>query len=481
MSNRSVGPRLSRARVSKAGIAAAIWLTFFAAVAIDHGKRGANAEIAVPTSIAKDCSVDVTGKLLSWIGSVPDGSTLSFPSDGCYRIDGMLRIDGRANLRFEGNGATFRAFTAGEKTRHHWWFVGSRNITLRDMVIRGANPRAGSNDTCFDANREFQHGVALWGVQGALLENVQIYDVYGDSVYLGNTGTQPNRNVTVRGGRFERNGRQGVGIVHAEGITIDRNYLSGVCMSVFDLEPEPQTYLRGITITNNTVGEHRHLFLPNSGYAVETSNVLVANNRILGEPGMRWPHGPGSANPTMNVATAGSVNWVVRNNDFARFEGTALRFVGATGVTVTCNRVRWIYQTGTGVYLTSVRTAAITNNRFVGASAAVSMSQTSGLEMSGNTLNNDPFPVSCGTVGPTSGAVPPAPSPTPTPTPTPTTTPTPTSPSPAPSPSPIAGPDWAVVCTTTHGPFASEEDAQRNASSSVERGNPHCDAQQLNG
>lgn len=479
MSNRSVG---SRARVTKAGIAAAIWVTFFAALAIDHAKSPADAEVAAPVSIAKDCSVDVTAPLLTWIASVPDGSTLSFPSNGCYRIEGTLAIKGRANLVFDGNGATFRAFTAAGKVRNHWWIGdGSRNITLRDMVIRGPNPHAGSNDSCFDPTHEFQHGVALSGVQGALLENLQIYDVYGDSVYLGDNWTTPNRNVTVRGGRFERNGRQGFGIVNADGITLDRNYLNGVCMSVFDLEPEPTSSLNDITITNNTVGEHRHLFLPNSGYQVLTSNVLVANNRILGEPGMKWPHGPGSSYATINVTTAGSLNWVVRNNDFARFEGTALRFVGATGVTVTCNRVRWIYQTGTGVYLTSVRTATITNNRFVGGSAVVSMTSTSGLEMSGNTLNDDPIPTSCGTVGPVAGATPPAPSPTlpssPSPTPTASVT---LPPSPVPTPTPVAGPDWAVVCTTTYGPYKNETDAQANASASPDSGNPHCEAQQLN-
>jgi hypothetical protein len=355
---------------------------------------------AVPASIRADCSADVTAKLLAWIGSVPDGSTLTFARKACYRIDGTLRIAGRTDLRFEGNRATFRAVRRGGRTRHHWWIVGGRDITLRNMTIRGANPNAGSSNRCFDSAHEHQHGVALWGVQGALLESLRIFDVYGDSVYFGNTGTEPNRNVTVRGGQFERNGRQGFGIVHAENITLDRNELRGICMTVFDLEPEPETHLRGITITNNTVGEHRHLFLANSGSEVETSNVFVAHNRVLGRRGMRWPFGPGSANPTINVGTPGSRGWVIRNNDFARFEGTALRFVGASGVTITCNRVRWISMTGTGVELRTVRTATIRNDRFVGGSTAVTRTNSTGVRASGNTLDYDPFPASCGTIGP---------------------------------------------------------------------------------
>lgn len=356
--------------------------------------------LTVPSSIQSDCSADVTRKLLAWIGSVPDGSTLVFGRKACYRIDGTLRIAGRTDLRFEGNRATFRAVRRGGRTRHHWWIVGGSNITLRNMTIRGANPNAGSSNSCFDSSHEHQHGVALWGVQGALLESLRIFDVYGDSVYFGNTGTEPNRNVTVRNGYFRRNGRQGFGIVHGENITIDRNDVADICMTVFDLEPEPETHLRTVTITNNTVGEHRHLFLANSGSRVETSNVFVAYNRLLGRRGMRWPNGPGSANPTINVGTAGSRGWVIRNNDFARFEGTAFRIVGASGVTVSCNRVRWIFMTGTGVELRSVRSATIRNDRFVGGSTAVSRFNSTGVRTSGNRLDDAPLPSSCGTIGP---------------------------------------------------------------------------------
>src|ERR1700730_15470159 len=60
---------------------------------------------SVPASIPSDCSRDVTPNLLAWIGSVPDGSVLQFARNGCYRIDGTLRIEGRDNLTFGGNGA----------------------------------------------------------------------------------------------------------------------------------------------------------------------------------------------------------------------------------------------------------------------------------------------------------------------------------------------------------------------------------------
>jgi hypothetical protein len=62
--------------------------------------------------------------------------------------------------------------------------------------------------------------------------------------------------------------------------------------------------------------------------------------------------------------------------------------------------VRWISMTGTGVELRTVRTATIRNDRFVGGSTAVTRTNSTGVRASGNTLDNDPFPASCGTVGP---------------------------------------------------------------------------------
>ena len=404
MSQRSVGP--GRPLLGMAATTAVFCLLAVTAIGCDRSvDREANREMVL-SSIAKDCSVDVTTELLSWIGSVPDGATMSFPKGGCYRVDGQLQIEGRADLRFEGNGATFRAMTPGGKARHHWLFIGGRNITLRDIVIRGGNPRGGTDNGCYNPEREFQHGVALQGVQGAVLENLQIYDTHGDSIYVGKNEKQPTRDVVIRGGRFERTGRQGIGIVAADGLLIENNYVNGVCMSVFDLEPHPDTYLRDITITNNTVGEYRHLFIPKTGASVEASNIVVSNNRVLGTAGMRWPHGPGSAHPTVSVQTGRSSNWTVRNNDFARFEGIAFGFVGATGVTVVCNRVRWISDTGTGVHLESVRNATVSDNRFVGASVVVATTDTSNVEMSANALTDTPFPDSCGTIGPKAGEVP---------------------------------------------------------------------------
>lgn len=385
----------------------------------------------VPSSIPGDCSRDVAADITNWIASVPNGSTLSFSSGACYRIDGTVYLRSRQGLVFEGNGAQFKAFVEAGNGRHHWYLDQGGNLTLRNMVIVGADPTPGT----FETAQEHQHGVYLYRVQGARLENLTIRNVHGDFVYVGHHNGTPSRDVLLLGGDFSGAGRQGVAVVNGERITVDGTRIEKVGNSVFDLEPGSLDLIRDITVRNTTVGDHHHLFLPSN--VVPATNVLIANNRILGEVGDRWPDGPGSSWSTVEAASGGA-NWVVRNNDFARFENTALRFNGVTGVTVACNRIRWIYGTGPGVTLNGGQTVRITDNRFVGASGVYASSATD-LVATGNALTDTALPASCGPLGPQAAV---SPTPSPTPTATPTATPSPTasptaSPTPTPSPTPM--------------------------------------------
>ena len=79
----------------------------------------------VPSTVAKDCSTDVTAQLLTWIASTPNGSTLQFAPGACYRIEGTLEMRGRSGLTFDGNGATFRSFNAPEAERSIWRVIDS--------------------------------------------------------------------------------------------------------------------------------------------------------------------------------------------------------------------------------------------------------------------------------------------------------------------------------------------------------------------
>lgn len=247
---------------------------------------GAPAGYPVPAAIAADCSADVTQALQEWIASVPDHSTLIFQAGACYNIDGGLLIDDRHGLVFEGNGATFRVFSRGAPERSNWIFRGGSNLTLREITVVGANPHAGTSEAAYDPAVEWQHGFRLRGVQGALLERLKAYDVYGDFINLSHDGRvarpgPPNRDITIRQGHFERNGRMGISITHGERIWIQDNYLGGVRMFGVDLELNDDREVgRDLYVERNTFGPSYQGFFAAMGHGTAGSvgKVYIRNN-----------------------------------------------------------------------------------------------------------------------------------------------------------------------------------------------------------
>lgn len=258
--------------------------------------------LAIPAIVRPDCSVDATAELTNWIASAPDGATLDFASGACYRVDGTIKIYDRSGLTFNGNGATIKAMTDGDQVRRHLWFFGGSNLKIQNLTVRGANPNAGTSDQAWRSDRAFQHAFALQGVQGAVLDNVSAYDVYGDFVYIGSDSrVQPKRwskGIVVRNSTFQRNGRQGIGMSAGEDITIENNYFSDVRMDVFDLEGDVSSQgARRVRIVGNRSGAGKLLWLAIGGNSMNVSDIYVARNRteasnggILINPpaGARW-------------------------------------------------------------------------------------------------------------------------------------------------------------------------------------------------
>ena len=235
----------------------------------------------VPSSIARDCSVDVAAELESWITSVPDNSTLSFPSKACYRVDETILVDGRHRLLFDGNDATLKAVTTGNRERSQLHLRGGSDLTIRDLIVRGANPHAGATAAAYVVDLEAQHAFAVNGATNVLLDHVQAYDTYGDFVYIGPGNKQPSRNVTVANSRFARSGRQGLSVTWAVGVTIAANTIDAVARSMFDLEANTRAaQIRDIRIVGNVTGTGVNFWLANKGFAADVGNIQVTGNRM---------------------------------------------------------------------------------------------------------------------------------------------------------------------------------------------------------
>jgi Right handed beta helix region len=246
---------------------------------------------SVPRAIASDCSSDVTVALSKWIASVPDNSILSFGRSACYQVDGSLRFVNRRNLLVDGNGATFKATTRGDRTRIHVGIEASQNIIIRNLTVNGANPEAGATREAYEPDLEAQHGFNLGGVRHVLLDNVQARDVYGDFVYISSSGRgvsrdQPSDQVAVVRSRFQRSGRQGIAITNARNVTIIGNMVTDVARSMFDLEPnKPTNIVRAVRIEQNTTGAAVNFWIASKGAGSQIGDVVVRANTMRAPTG----------------------------------------------------------------------------------------------------------------------------------------------------------------------------------------------------
>jgi len=326
---------------------------------------------SVPASIPSDCSRDVTPNLLAWIGSVPDGSVLQFARNGCYRIDGTLRIEGRNNLTFEGNGATFKPLTDGTelgpraaRARAVFFFVTGSNITLQNLTVRGAFG-LGLNQIGYSL--EAQHAFVVGQTVAFHLKNVNAYDVYGDFVYVG----PYTRNVLVEHSVFDRSGRQGWDVAGGSNITFDSNYISNVAHATIDLEPANTGDVDGLTISNNTIQAGRLMFFSIGGVPVRMNNFRILNNLLVNKPLKIQANVQGTMT---NLTISGNRS---EGSDYDtgvdQSGGGAFFINNATNVVVTNNQavMTWGRNT-TGVNLGNSHNVVVTDNVWRGGSGSVS-------------------------------------------------------------------------------------------------------------
>jgi hypothetical protein len=216
----------------------------------------------VPSGIESDCSVAVEGKLMDWLATVPDGGTVEFAQNGCYGQDDTVTLTGRNRLVLDGNGSEFRALTPGNSHRANWRFVAGSELTVQNMAVRGSDPQGS-----YDHSIEWQHGYAVEGVQGMTLSNVQARETWGDGIDLWHGADSPAcgddassaRNVVISGATLERNGRQGLAVVDAEGVTLEDSTVGQVGWSNVDLETDDDCELaRHVKIVRNSFGANHY-------------------------------------------------------------------------------------------------------------------------------------------------------------------------------------------------------------------------------
>ena len=345
------------------------------------------ATYAVPLTIPHDYSRDVTADLQTFINSVPDNSTIAFPTltyDPAtvgYKVEGTLTISGRHGLDFEGNGAFIRALdplatgASNLRTRSQWSSTNSStDLTWRNFTIYGANsqnPAAYASGAAYDSTREAQHAFDIvGGSSNILLENNTMQYTLGDGVYIG--GSNATSFVTVQNNHIQYTGRQGMAPCQGHDILIQNNWIGDGARGLIDVEPGAASWsVDNLRIIGNTFGASRLLCLPMGG-AGSIGMVYLANNTDVGANVTSWPKvylnngGTGAARRGPFVAVNNI--WVPPT-----VNAPAFTMQPVDGMFIAGNDLNYdIRYKRIGVSLTNSLGAAIVNNVFENATAVVS-------------------------------------------------------------------------------------------------------------
>jgi hypothetical protein len=160
---------------------------------------------------------------------------------------------------------------------------GSRNIVIRNLMVRGANPDAGSEKGAYVSAFEGQHGFDVRAVDGLLLDRVTVTDTYGDLLYIAGLQGEVSRNIRVTNSHLERSGRQGIAITGGENVLVEDSYVGEVARTIIDLEPNTASGRAwNIVLRRNTFGPCRHLLLSAGGRGPGVGEVELSNNVLQG-------------------------------------------------------------------------------------------------------------------------------------------------------------------------------------------------------
>jgi chitodextrinase len=281
---------------------------------------------SVPASVAADCSRDVTAELQSWINSVPNGRTLTFGAGACYRVEGVLLMQGRSGLTLEGSGSTLRASTIGNGHRSTLRFKDGGGHTIRGFTIEGGYTAPGTHNTAV----QWSHGVELLGTQGALIENLTVRNVAGDCVYLG-LGAARAKDATIRNVTCSGTGRNGVSFVAADRSRVERGSYTGIGLIAFDVEPNDLAGfgVDGATVDGATVGSY-YLDVGMVMGTAPISNITFANIVVTAAKGARFRVLTPTTLRRTSIAFTGNTAKSTRTGDAIYVERT-------DGLTVTGN------------------------------------------------------------------------------------------------------------------------------------------------
>ena len=306
----------------------------------------------VPASIDASGATNAAADLNAWIGTVPDGSVISFPAAGTFSLNEGLLLEGRTDIVLDGNGATLRMTgAANDEAASAFVLRGSDHVSIGDFTIVGNNP----NTTTMYGGGENAHVLSLSGWYGGPpsssveISNVTATHLYGDGAYLEGRNVapyEPSHDVWIHDNDWSYIGRNAISSINVTDVLVEHNQFDKIGGAAWDIEPNfAEQEVSRNTFRDNVVGSYSHMteFV---GWFVSSWNVTgqstidditVSGNVVAGIAAAGNDGTPRGLNSKFEVPNTSHV--VFENNTALQAaRGPVLYFAHVDNLTVTGNR-----------------------------------------------------------------------------------------------------------------------------------------------
>lgn len=313
--------------------------------------------VAPPTSIASNCTADVSAPLRAWFKSLGADQTVVMRPGACYLVDEGIKLKNPDGLIVYGgqfqNAVVPRdenGQPASDKGLPVFTVIGGSHVTFEAMQISGVNPGG------YHPRLAFAGGIEFEGTTNALVHGVTIDHTFGDGITLAplrggadhKSGTilAPSSDITIDGVTVDGAGRQGLTFASISGAQVSDVILENIGLDTFDVEADQSNEGADNVVIDGCRASGGAIFFANggAGSAIETRDITVAHC-------------------TMSVPQGGSAVLIVRHGGGKRgklrgpflFESDVFRcgasvYVGCvqiTGADVTVADSRLLFPQGT--------------------------------------------------------------------------------------------------------------------------------------
>jgi hypothetical protein len=207
------------------------------------------------SSIATDCSTDVSGVLDAYLDALPDGAVFASPPSACYLVDKGIAVTHPLSIvggEFKDDSSTVPARVPGREapSLHPIILIKETSgVTIADVDLVGANPTGDYHPALVG-----QSGIDVRSSSNITIDNVTTLDTYGDGLTLFlAAGHGADKNITVDGLTITRAGRQGITPAFVSGATFTHVDIVSTADAAWDFESDVHVVgTGGITISDST-------------------------------------------------------------------------------------------------------------------------------------------------------------------------------------------------------------------------------------